>query len=99
MFIVEKIAVATPRLIAITIKAFNRLLESYFEAAAFRLFRVYSRLDVMTMSQDNEAAPWSVGCREVVSDAIRFKLRRRPDRCLIQVSKVIKHSPRDSRGE
>lgn len=57
MFIVEKIAVATPRLIAITIKAFNRLLESYFEAAAFRLFRVYSRLDVMTMSQDNEAAP------------------------------------------
>ena len=57
MFIVEKIAVATPRLIAITIKAFNRLLESYFVAAAFRLFRVYSRLDVMTMSQDNEVAP------------------------------------------
>ena len=63
MFNAEKIAVATPRLIAITIRLFNKLLVPYFEfqflASVFRSFRVNSRLDVMTMSQDNEAAPWS----------------------------------------
>ena len=61
MFTAEKIAVATPRLIAITIRVFNRMLAGcfvlHFLASVLRSFRVNNRLKVITMSQDNEAAP------------------------------------------